>query len=361
MANSVRFTESRARDVILLTRDILRELPTVCSDFLRAIEPTTQPLTRYAYAIDLKLFFHFLVSELPEFAGLQPVAFDSAQLQKITARHLEMYLDYLSYYVDPDDNTTVITNAELGKQRKLSSLRSFYKYIYKHKYVEADVSTLVDMPKRHNKPIIRLEIDEMARMLDLAESGEALSERQKKYHALTSKRDLAMLTLFLGTGIRVSECVGLDISDIDFSINGFLVTRKGGNQTILYFPDEVADVLRDYLQQRREIEACEGHENALFLSLQRKRMGVRAVENMVKKYATLAAPLKKKLSPHKLRSTFGTNLYHETGDIYLVADVLGHADVNTTRRHYAAMSDDKRRIAAKSVRLRDDAPQKESE
>lgn len=361
MANSIRFTESRARDVVLLTRDILRELPAVCGDFLRAIEPTTQPLTRYAYAIDLKLFFHFLVSELPEFAGLKPVAFGSDQLKLITARHLEMYLEYLSYYIDPDDNTTVITNAELGKQRKLSSLRSFYKYIYKHNFVNADVSTLVDMPKRHNKPIIRLEIDEMARMLDLAETGEALSERQKKYHALTSKRDLAMLTLFLGTGIRVSECVGLDISDIDFSINGFLVTRKGGNQTILYFPDEVADVLRDYLKQRHEIEACEGHENALFLSLQRKRMGVRAVENMVKKYASLAAPLKKKLSPHKLRSTFGTNLYHETGDIYLVADVLGHADVNTTRRHYAAMSDDKRRLAAKSVRLRDDTPSDEPE
>ena len=97
-----------------------------------------------------------------------------------------------------------------------------------------------------------------------------------------------------------------------------------------------------------------GHEEALFLSLQNRRITVRAVEIMVKKYASLAAPLKKKLSPHKLRSTFGTNLYHETGDIYLVADVLGHSDVNTTRRHYAAMSDDRRRMAAQKVRLRDD-------
>lgn len=361
MPKSVRFTESRAQNVIFYTRDILRELPAVCADFLRAIEPTTQPLTRYAYAIDLKLFFQFLVSELPEFANLNPVAFQPEHFKQITIRHLEMYMDYLTYYADPDDPDNVVTNAELGKQRKLSSLRSFYKYIYKHKLVDADISTLIDMPKRHSKPIIRLEIDEMARMLDLAESGEALSERQKKYHAITAKRDLAILTLFLGTGIRVSECVGLDIDDIDFSINGFLVTRKGGNQTILYFPEEVASVLRDYLQQRREIEPCEGHENALFLSLQRKRMGVRAVENMVKKYATQAAPLKKKLSPHKLRSTFGTNLYHETGDIYLVADVLGHADVNTTRRHYAAMSDDKRRLAVKNVRLREDNAEQKDE
>ena len=97
-----------------------------------------------------------------------------------------------------------------------------------------------------------------------------------------------------------------------------------------------------------------GHEDALFLSLQNKRISVRAVQIMVKKYASQAAPLKKHLSPHKLRSTFGTNLYHETGDIYLVADVLGHSDVNTTRRHYAAMSDDRRRLAAKAVHLRDD-------
>ena len=84
---------------------------------------------------------------------------------------------------------------------------------------------------------------------------------------------------------------------------------------------------------------------------------MRAVQTMVKKYASIAAPLKKHLSPHKLRSTFGTNLYHETGDIYLVADVLGHSDVNTTRRHYAAMSDDRRRMAAKKVLLRDDPEQ----
>lgn len=359
MSKDVRYSEARAQEITLLTRQMLRELPPVCADFLRGIESTTQPLTRYAYAIDLKLFFNFLTTEIPEFSDVSVVGFDSDQLKKITARHIELYLEYLSYYVALDDTT--VTNDALGKQRKLSSLRSFYKYIYKHKLVDADICTLVDMPKRHEKPIIRMEIDEVARMLDLVESGEALSDRQKKYHNLTAKRDLAMLTLFLGTGIRVSECVGLDMDDIDFSINGFLVTRKGGSQSILYFPDEVANVLRDYLEVRRTMEACPGHENALFLSLQKKRMGIRAVENMVKKYATLAAPLKKKLSPHKLRSTFGTNLYHETGDIYLVADVLGHSDVNTTRRHYAAMSDDKRRMAARSVHLREDSPEKPPE
>ena len=172
---------------------------------------------------------------------------------------------------------------------------------------------------------------------------------------------MAILSLFLGTGIRVSELVGINIDDIDFSINGFLVTRKGGNQAILYFPDEVSQVLRDYMALRLTLTPEPGHESAFFLSLQNKRISVRAVQIMVKKYASLAAPLKKHLSPHKLRSTFGTNLYHETGDIYLVADVLGHSDVNTTRRHYAAMSDDRRRMAAGKVRLRADEPNPEDQ
>ena len=95
-----------------------------------------------------------------------------------------------------------------------------------------------------------------------------------------------------------------------------------------------------------------GHEQALFLSTQRKRMGVQAVENMVKKYARQVTP-NKKITPHKLRSTYGTSLYKETGDIYLVADVLGHKDVNTTKKHYAAIDDNRRRKAASAVKLRE--------
>ena len=345
------FADERAKELQQLTRNVLRELPEVCFDFIRAIDSTTQPLTRYPYANDLKLFFGFLVSELPKFADKTVSALDVTDLSKVSSRDIYMYLDYLSLYVRDDEE---ITNEALGKLRKLSSLRSFYKFLYRNGYIDSDPAALVDMPKRHEKPIIRLEIDEVARMMDIVASGEKLSERQKAYNEHTRQRDLAILALFLGTGIRVSELVGINLDDLDFSINGFLVTRKGGNQAILYFPDQVAQVLQDYIKLRKTITPAPGHEDALFLSLQNKRISIRAVQMMVKKYATLAAPLKKHLSPHKLRSTFGTNLYHETGDIYLVADVLGHSDVNTTRKHYAAMSDDRRRMAARKVKLWDD-------
>ena len=191
-------------------------------------------------------------------------------------------------------------------------------------------------------------------MLDLVENcGDALTKQQKKYYEKTRSRDAAILTLLLGTGIRVSECVGLDIEDVDFKNNGIKVFRKGGNEMIVYFGDEVARALQTYLADRDAITPVAGHEHALFYSTQRKRMNVRSVENMVKKYASQITSTKK-ITPHKLRSTYGTALYQETGDIYLVADVLGHKDVNTTKKHYAAMSDQRRRSAAKAVHLREE-------
>ena len=130
-------------------------------------------------------------------------------------------------------------------------------------------------------------------------------------------------TSFIPQQVRAA---GLDIKDVDFKNNGIMVTRKGGNQMVVYFGDEVAEALKNYMAGDREAATpLPGHEQALFLSTQRKRMGVQAVENMVKKYARQVTP-NKKITPHKLRSTYGTSLYKETGDIYLVADVLGHKD-----------------------------------
>ena len=345
------YSDHRAKELLLLTREVLKELPEVCSEFIRAIEFTTQPLTRYAYACDLKLFCEYLVAEIPKFADGQIALLEPEDFEKVTPRDLRTYLEYLGFYIKDGSEHS---NAEAGKTRKLATLRSFYEYMFKSELIHTDVSRLVEMPKKHEKPILRMEIDEVARMLDAVETGEMMTERQKRYNDSVRARDLAILTLFLGTGIRVSELVGLDLDDLDFALNSFIVTRKGGNQAILYFPEEVASVLQAYLAHRREMTPLPGHENALFLSMQNKRISVRAVQVMVKKYALQVAPLKKRLSPHKLRSTFGTNLYHETGDRYLVADVLGHSDVNTTRRHYAAMSDDRRRMAAKKIKLRED-------
>ncbi len=341
-------------------RELLRELPEMCSDYFMHIEQLTSVLTRMSYAYDLKLFFQYLSDELPAFSGKLITDFTPEDLSRVTKRDIERYARYLSYYIKNDtaDDGQVesreMTNNEYGIKRKFASLRAFYKYLFAEGLIPSNTAALVPLPKLHEHAIIRLDIDEVARILDLAESGQGLPKTYKKYHNVTRQRDLAMLSLFLGTGIRISECVGLNIDDFDFEQNAFVVTRKGGKEVILYLSDEVASALKAYLDEREQIEALPGHENAFFLSIQRRRITQRAVENMVKKYAMIAAPLKKKISPHKLRSTFGTNLYRETGDIYLVADVLGHSDVNTTRKHYAAIAEDHRRIAAQKTILREE-------
>lgn len=354
MAGQLPYREQIDAERVQRIRDISRELPQACGDFLRAIAVTTGTFTRLAYAIDLKTFFHFLQLERVRFAQKPLYSFTDEDLGSLTQSDLTAYIDYLTFYYkeDPDaDQPRALVNHELSIKRKLCAIRSFYEYLFRNNRIPANITTLVPLPKIHEKPIVRLSLDEMRRMLELAATGDNLTSRQQAYHKLTVKRDYALLSLFLGTGIRVSECVGINIADVDLENNAFLVTRKGGNQVVLYFPPEVAEALAEYMMEREHIAAQPGHEDALFLSLQKRRITQRAVQNLVKKYAAVAAPLKPRISPHKLRSTFATNLYNSTGDIYLVADVLGHSSVDTTRRHYADMTDARRRMAAEHVDL----------
>ena len=267
-------------------------------------------------------------------------------LDTLEAKHIEAFISYLSFY---ELNDKTFKNTENGKARKLASVRSFFKYLFNHDLISKNVVSKVPTPKLHTKEIVRLETDEVEKMLDAVNDPTTFTERQKNYNKNTKVRDNAMVTLFLGTGIRVSELVGLNVEDFDFSQNAFKVTRKGGNQTILYYPNEVKYAVEEWLSIRKTLPIKED-EHALFLSLQNRRICTRSVENVVKKFAKESTPLKK-ISPHKLRSTFGTNLYRETNDIYIVADVLGHKDVNTTKKHYAAISEDMRKNVAKKVKI----------
>lgn len=348
-------TETDQKNIIKL-REILANLPEFAKDYFRAIASTSTTRTRISYAYDIRVFFQFLVDENPLFKNQSITELTIDVLDQVKAVDIEEYMEYLKLYKGSQGN--VNTNGEVGLKRKISALRSFYSYYFKHELIHTNPTVLIDMPKVHEKAIIRLDTDEVASLLDYIEHcGDHLSGQKKVYFEKTKERDLAIVTLLLGTGVRVSECVGLDLEDLDFKNNAIKVTRKGGNEMFVYFGNEVEKVLQDYLVVRDGITPLAGHEHALFLSTQRRRMGVQAVENMVKKY-TSQITTTKKITPHKLRSTYGTALYQETGDIYLVADVLGHKDVNTTRKHYAAIDEERRRRAAGAVTLREDESQK---
>ncbi len=332
-------------------RVIENSLPAFVKSFFRGIEPVTQSRTRIAYAEDLKVFFEFIRESNPELRGKNFSDMkDPTVLGRFTAEDIEEYLEYLKLYENSEGKT--FTNSEAGIKRKISSLRAMYNYYHTRKIINENPTLQVRVPKIHEKNIIRMDAGEVAEFLDTVESGGNMSKKSLSFHEKNKTRDLAITTLLLGTGIRVSELVGLDLKDLDIENDRINIIRKGGNESFVYFGGEVHDALCDYLEERKKIIPSSGSENALFLSSHKTRMCVRNVEFMVKKYAKLSVS-SKKITPHKLRSTYGTQLYTETGDIYLVAEVLGHKDVNTTKRHYAAIDEERRRSAKDAVTLRE--------
>ena len=326
--------------------ELLEELPSFCEDYFIGIEGRTSAQTRLKYAYDLRIFFDFLVKK--RFRNLEVLDLTLEELKKVTHYDIELFVSYLSHYRFRDKH---LSCDERAKARKLSAVRALFKYFFNKGLLDKDDSAKVSTPKLHDKEIIRLDSDEVSELINVAETGNGLTKHASGYHNKTKVRDTAILTLFLGTGIRISELVGLDNDSFDFEENSFVVTRKGGNRAILFFSDEVKYALQEYLAEKNNDPKVPKEENAFFLSMQYKRINVRTVEILVKKYSKMVSPLKK-ITPHKLRSTYGTRLYNETGDIYIVADVLGHRDVNTTKKHYAAITEDNRRMVADKVKLR---------
>lgn len=348
-SNVQTYYQSTSNQNTVKLRELLKTMPSFCRDYFRGIEPTTTAKTRIGYGYDIRTFFRFLMSENPSFKNAQMTDIRLSDLDQLQPVDIEEYLEYLKYYTYDGQ---VFTNDERGIKRKFASLRSFFLYYQKRDLLRHNPTVVVDMPKLHDREIIRLDADEVSDLLELVEhGGDHLTGMKKVYYEKNKQRNIAIFTLFLGTGIRVSECVGLDIEDVDFKNNRIRIIRKGGKEEYVYFGEEVANALKSYITEERvHVKPREGHEHALFYSIQKRRISVQAIENLVNEYTSQITSFKH-ITPHKLRSTYGTALYQQTGDIYLVAEVLGHNDVNTTRKHYAAMDDEQKRSAADAVTL----------
>lgn len=349
MKNENYYTKRNIQDIDKIS-ELLNELPSFCEDYFIGIESRTSCQTRLKYAYDLRIFFDYLCKR--KYKNFQITELTLEHLEAISHHDIEFFLGYLSHY---RYNGKQLSCDERAKARKLSAVRALCKYFFNKGMIEVDNATKVPTPKLHEKEIIRLDADEVSDLIHVAETGNGLTRHATGYHNKTRVRDTAILTLFLGTGIRISELVGLDNDSFDFKENSFIVTRKGGNQAILFFSDEVKYALQEYMAEKSNDPKIPANEPAFFLSMQYKRINVRSVEILVKKYSKMVTPLKK-ITPHKLRSTYGTRLYNSTNDIYVVADVLGHRDVNTTKRHYAAITEENRRRVADKVTLRKDTP-----
>lgn len=350
MDHNLTYSQQINQENVLKLRELRSELPKFLGTYFTGVDQVLASRTKIAYAIDLKTFFEFVKSSNPIYRDKEIRDFGLDSIENLTAADINEYMEYLKLYKSAEGK--IVTNNERTIKRKMAAVRSMYNFYHKSEAISVNPAVQVDMPKLHDKAIIRLDVNEVAELLDAVESGNTLSDTQQRFHEKNKLRDLALMTLLLGTGIRVSECVGLDLMDVDFNNDRIKIVRKGGYEAFVYFGDEVREALEAYLEEREMVtDIVEGHENALFLSSRKRRITVRSVEILVKKYSQTVTTMKK-ITPHKLRSTYGTSLYQQTGDIYLVADVLGHKDVNTTRKHYAAIEEERRRMAKDKVILR---------
>ena len=346
MAQSEFFAELDRRNAEK-TSEILSGLPMMVTDYFRSRKANTTARTRLSYAYDLRLFFDWLVSIRKLNDRQEASSVNVEDLRTLTARDIETFLEYLE--TDKDR-----ANSKYGMARKYACLSSFFDYLCRNDWLPANpCSKVIPVKPDRDERIIRLAPEEVVRFLDAIEYTQGMfTEKQKKFLARTAVRDLAIAAMLLGTGIRVSELVGLNLSNIYLDKCQVSVYGKGGKYRTVPLGDETIDMLMPYLEQRKTITPSLPEDaDAVFLSSQRRRMCIQAVEDMISKYAS-AIGVQDRITPHKLRKTYGTELYEETGDIFLVAQSLGHNNVNTTRNHYVASDEEKLLAARNKVKLR---------
>ncbi len=324
--------------------ELKKIMPDYITKYINYIALSTESSTKLKYMRDIYGFLEYIADIKDVEGSVKDVNIEI--IDNLTPDEINDYLVYIKQY---DKEGTEINNENISIKRKLSSIRGLYSYLFKMDMISHNPTLKIQIPKLEKKEIVVMDEDESAGLLEAAEFGTDLTGQRKKYHDLYGVRDTTILLVFLGTGIRVSELVGLNIKDINLKNHSMKVTRKGNKEDIVYYSDELTEYLRDYLEYRKHQYPLEGHEDALFLSSQRKRIGVRTVELLVKKYS-MESGLTRRTTPHSLRRTFGTRLYESSSDLYLVSETLGHASTDTTRRHYARMSEERKKAARNIVK-----------
>ena len=320
------------------------QLPVYAQTFIGNCELSYQPNTVIAYANDLITFFEYITETNPLYRKFQTKDIPLEVMANLSTPDIN---DFQKYLNNSGDSEHYHASGQVGIARRMSAVRNFFSFLEGEGYISKDPTLKASKGKRpKHDVIVRMNADEVNDLIKTVETSNLSSKRAKSASRKTALRDTAIITLLLHTGIRVSECVGLDLDDINFNENSISIVRKGGSSSIVYFDEEARIALSDYILHERNIFLENPDERALFLSSQMTgRMCVRSIQHMVTKYASEAVQ-GKRITPHKLRSTYGTNLYKESGDIYMVAATLGHKSVNTTAKHYVAMDEEQRKQAA---------------
>jgi len=310
-------------------RELTKELPDFMTPYLQSLELGAKPTTAVQYARDLISFMQFLQSAKPACKNMATSDIPKEVIEKLTYLDINAFETYLqsgSYHINSPETIN----------RTINTLRSYFSYEVSHdNLVKNPTKGAIKMKEDETKDIHFLTSMEVRALLSSIDEMAEGDSRQSAFSRNTRLRDIAIITLLLNTGIRISECVGLDLDHIDFEEQSFEILRKGGKKATLYFNNDVKTTLMDYINNER-LKYAEENERALFLSNRKKRIAVRSIQKMLQRYGELSNI--EKLHPHVLRKTFGTNLYGATGDVELVATMLGHSNMNTTKEHYSAIT-----------------------
>jgi len=297
------------------------------------------PMTRLAYLHDVRFFMNYLINETDLTKAKKTKEITSDEMNDITAADINLFLDYCrKYMVDDGSTVTVYENNNRSLARKKSSVSVMFKQLYRDGILEKNITDGFD-PIRVSKPgereIKALQDDEVMVMLDAVTTGSGLTTRERMYWERTKLRDKAILVMFVTYGLRLSELRELNLSSFNFSRGEFKIYRKRGKESIMPLNRSVQMVLDDYIKEERNTVIAEedAAEDALFLSLQGKRITERAIRELVKKYTSIALNTSRKAgySPHKLRATAATSLIGRGNSIYDVAALLDHEQVTTTQ------------------------------
>lgn len=316
------------------TVEMLKEMPGFINYYYKSNVLALSASSQHSYMYDIYNFLKWWHSSLPELQEKELKEMQNEDIAKVTPNDV---LDYITYM--RNESETFLSESTLA--RRCAALNNLFTYLEQYGIIDTNPMVKVKRPKiKKDKRIIRLEDEEVERYFDSILNGTGFTEHQRKYLENTKQRDYTIATLLLTSGIRVSEMVGLNIEDVSFTNYRIQITRKGGKRQYIPLSDETLEVLKEYLEERKKVSpALPEDETALFLSTQNTRMTTAAVQNLIKKYAK-AAGIDKPITPHKLRKTYGTNLYNKTRDIYLVANALGHDSVVTTTKHYVASDEE---------------------
>jgi site-specific recombinase XerD len=314
-------------------------LPHFAQDFINHLAVINKSRnTQYAYTNELRLFFQFLCNSQSAFPSFL-VDINLLLMEKISHRDIEAYLSWAS--IERNNGVRALA-------RKQAVIKSLYRYLLREEMISKDVTIKLDPINVSQKLPKALEPNQIADLTDVLLNGTGLSREQLKYQAYTEKRNYAIFLTFIGTGLRLSELCNLNLSATNLKKGCFEVLRKGNKETVVYFNTEITDALNDYIQNERQRYA-HGNSEALFLSMQGKRISPRAVQNLITKYMGILKTLGHNtdgFSAHKMRSTFATLLLRETDNLAIVQDALGHADPRTTRIYAKVLDEQLKRSAA---------------